>query len=386
LEIWQHTVCFTAVIVLVALSLILTGRFRPLYNVSFGLSTALSQPERLSLPAEHKPNRGAGPPLSRTFFVDKVLGPLAGGRPAGLLLSGLFFLVAVTSLLARSQTRRTAILLLLGWLIIPIISIYIFLLYRGTFYAIRYILYTLPAFLTLVAYGLDRSWVAWSQGPLFRRQDSPRSVLIQHWLQPAVLALVLAFLFVPKMADLRTYYRTESREDWRAVGQLLQRYARPDDVVLAIRAEPAINWYYPPARADFGAYNRTEQVWQAINSHRRRWFVLSSYSRSQDKALRDWLANNEAVLIGIDRRVVLYVQEQGRSAPDLLAEIKAYALPQKPLTYASLAGQLYRQGDDQTGQIFYRRALELADPELKGVIERQRATTLRASPASAKGF
>jgi hypothetical protein len=64
-------------------------------------------------------------------------------------------LITFVSIVGAKPVDRTVILLLLGWLFLPTVLIYLFLLQRGTFFAVRYILYTLPAYLILVAYGID---------------------------------------------------------------------------------------------------------------------------------------------------------------------------------------------------------------------------------------
>ena len=387
---WPQTAAFALCLFLLFATLVLSGRFRFLYNVSFGVASAVTQPEQLTAPSTEKPNRGSGPPLELTFFVDKVLGPLATGNPAGLLLYNGFFLLAVLSLLVRPDKRRP-ILMLLGWLCLPILLIYLFLLYRGTFYAIRYILYTLPAYLMLVAYGLETIvtflWQLLSKIRPYPWVDQ-RSILFKRpiWPSSALALLLILPLLLAKTADLQAYYTADAHEDWRAVGRLLQTYADPADAVIAVRAEPTMNWYYPPATANYGTFHTTSAVWQALNAHPRRWFVLSSYSRRRDKALRDWLGNNGGVMIGIDRRVVLYVQQEGLSAEELLAQVKTFALPQKPLTYATLARQLHEQGDLAGSRAFYERALELADPTLKRIVEAQMAANFASPQTTSEGF
>ena len=174
------------------------------------------------------------------------------------------------------------------------------------------------------------------------------------------LVLLVVPALIAQFNDLQAYYAAESREDWRAVGQLLSNHAAPDDVVIAVKAEPAINWYYPPASAPFGTYGRTEPIRAAMAQHPRRWFVLSSYSFKRDEKLREWLAP-QAVRIVIDRRTVVYLQHKGKSARDLLAEVKQFNLPQKSLTYAFLADQFKRAGDIETSRTFYHQAIALAD-------------------------
>lgn len=347
------------------------GRLNDLYNVGGRFLTVVSQPETLTLPPEEKPNRGEGPSREPSFFVERVLMPLGTNQPPALLLYNALLLVAVLPLARppRGQDQapfeaaartRTAGFLLLGWLVLPTGLIYLFLLQRGTFFAVRYILYALPAYLILVAAGLDalvpRSGGRWSRA----------SGLIGG----ALLLLALGSLLRAEAAELQAHYAAGSREDWRAVGRLLEENARPEDAVIAVNAEPAINWYYPAASAPFGTFNRSAPIWQAMDRHPRRWFVLSSYSFRRDKGLRDWLAAQQAVYIPIDRRVVVYFQAEGLSGPELLDQVKTFALPPRALTYAALADQFGRYGDLETSRRFYQTAVELAhSPGQRAVYE-----------------
>jgi hypothetical protein len=167
-------------------------------------------------------------------------------------------------------------------------------------------------------------------------------------------------LLLAQAGQLLDYYATDAREDWRAVGQLLRDNARPDDAVIAVRAEPTMNWYYPPAAASFGTYGRSQPIWEVLNQKPRRWFILSSYSFSRDQGLREWLQQQQAVTIAIDRRVIVYFHEEGQPAEALLAQVKNFALPQKALTYRLLADQLKEHGDLETSRRFYEKAEQLS--------------------------
>jgi hypothetical protein len=172
------------------------------------------------------------------------------------------------------------------------------------------------------------------------------------------LVLLLPLLSA-QVEQRRVAYAAGPYEDWRAVAQMLGDNAEPGDAVIAVRAEPTMSWYYPAARAPFGTYNRSESIWQSIGEHKRRWFVLSSYSFRHDKSLRDWLSRQEAVKIIIDRRIVVYFHHEGRSRAEMLRQVKEFSLPQRYRTYRSLAVQLEESGDIQTSQSFYRIAGEL---------------------------
>jgi hypothetical protein len=273
---------------------------------------------------------------------------------------------------------RTAILLLLGWLFLPIILIYLFLLQRGTFFAVRYILYTLPAYLILVAYGID-TLVTAILNSLITKQHDYYVLNSKKLLWGSLLFLAATPLIFAELNELLTRYSVDAREDWRAVGQLLQNNAEPDDAVIAVKAEPAINWYYPPANAPFGTFSRSEPIWEAIKQHKRRWFVLSSYSFKRDEGLRNWLREQQAVTIAIDRRVVVYIQQEGLTAEELLAQVRTFALPQKALTYATLADQLSQHGDIETSRAFYEKAIELATTPIQKVDYQARLAALAMS-------
>jgi 4-amino-4-deoxy-L-arabinose transferase-like glycosyltransferase len=363
-RIWGHTAYFILTLLLLALIFGLYGRLEVLHSVGGRFASVVNQPETLTLPQAEKPNRGSGPPITREFFVDKVLSPLSTSQPLGILLYNAFFLIAILSLVFKpSASRQIAILLLLGWLILPIGFIYTFLLHRGTFYAVRYILYTLPAYLVLVAYGIDRAvkLIGRERSQFDKIRFPPAPSQFRFNIETLLRHALSGWALLPLILVQCNSQTPDAGEDWRAVGQLLQAEAGVDDAIIAVKAEPTINWYYPPATVPLGYYGRSEPIWQAINQHPRRWFILSSYSFKQDRGLRDWLANQQAVKIAIDRRVVVYFHQEGLTLGEMLAQVKHFALPQKPLTYAVLAEQFERQGDIETSRVFYQKAIELAD-------------------------
>jgi len=374
---WQHAAYFMLCVFILLIIFTLNGRLRHLYNVGGRFSTVVSQPETLTLPADEKPNKGLGPPLKLEFFTTDVLMPLATADPTILLLYNAFLLITLVSIVVAKPVDRTAILLLLGWLFLPIILIYLFLLQRGTFFAVRYILYTLPAYLILVAYGIDTLVTSILNFFITEQQDSILNSKKLLW--GSLLFLAATPLIFAELNELLTHYSADSREDWRAVGQLLQNNAEPDDAVIAVKAEPAINWYYPPASAPFGTFSRSEPIWEAIKQHKRRWFVLSSYSFKRDEGLRNWLREQQAVTIAIDGRVVVYIQQEGLTAEELLAQVHTFALPQKALTYATLADQLSQHGDIETSRAFYQKAIELAKTPIQKVDYQARLAALAMS-------
>jgi 4-amino-4-deoxy-L-arabinose transferase-like glycosyltransferase len=366
---WERTAYFAASIFILIVILLLTGHLRRLYNVSFSFSKVVYQPEALTLPAAEKPNRGEGPPQELGFFRERVLMPLGSGNELDLLLYNAYLLSAALALGWPRQRRRAALLYVLSWFSLPIVLIYLFLMQRGTFFAVRYVLYTLPAYLILVAYGIETVFIRLG-ARFLRRRPSFRWAGLPYALLTGLIFLMLAPLVLAEVDELITYYAADSREDWRAVGQLLRDNARPDDAVIAVKAEPAINWYYPPARSAYGALSHSQALWDTMEQHQRRWFVLSSYSYKRDQGLRDWLQQQHAVTIAIDRRVVVHFQQEGLTAGEMLAQVRTFVLPQKSLTYAMLADQFEAVGDFETSRVFYQRAAELANGQTQQAVNR----------------
>lgn len=372
---WQHIIYFAMALMVLIAVFAFNGRLRDLYNVGGRFSTVATQPETLTLPAAEKPNGGAGPPRHLGFVLTGILMPF--GSADLISLSGYNALVVIALISLWLLQKRWVFFFLLSWFILPIVLIYLFLLQRGTFFAVRYILYTLPAYLILVAIGVEavvQFLGQWCR-PIHRNPA--------RWLSlpaaGAAVALITVLLF-GELAELEPHYRAEAREDWRAVGQLLQNNAQPDDAVIAVKAEPALNWYYPSARAPFGAYNTSQPIWQAIRQHPRRWVVLSSYSYKVDEGLRRWLAEQQAVTIAIDRRVVVYLQQDGLNVNQLLAQVRMFELPQKALTYAVLADQFKAQGELDSSREFYQKAVELAGTPTQKTDYQKRLSTLSMLP------
>jgi 4-amino-4-deoxy-L-arabinose transferase-like glycosyltransferase len=371
---WVHLIYFVICLMVLLTIFAFNGRLRDLYNVGSRFSTLTAQPETLTVPSAQKPNKGVGPPRTVGFVLTGVLIPFSSAEPFSFLLVNSLFLIGLFSF--GKAKKWWGHYVLLGWLVLPIVLIYLFLLQRGTFFAVRYILYTLPAYLILVANGFDMVTLALVR---LRAKFGISQPQRRGMLAAALTVAVITVWIFGELSELSQNYRPDAREDWRAVGQLLQANAGPTDAVIAVRAEPTLNWYYPPARAPFGAYNTSQPVWAAIHQHPRRWFVLSSYSNKVDAGLRKWLKENQAITIAIDRRIVVYVQQEGVSAKELLAQVRTFALPQKALTYAVLGDQFKAQGNFEASRAFYQKAIELAGTPAQKAEYQARLATLDGS-------
>lgn len=354
-DVWRRSGLFVGCLILVGLTLTVGGRPQTVYSVSARFTSALAEPESFTQPASEKPNRGSGPDVGITFFINSMVTPLTSTSDWLKIAYLSLLLLAVLSLLTAPSHHRAAIIFMVGWLFIPCLLIYLLLLHRGTFFAQRYIIHVLPAPLILVSYAL-----VWSNQQILR----PLLRVNASQIAWGVMVIMLGPLIYTEIDEVMTYQSNDSYEDWRAVATMLEANATPDDAVMAIRTESTMNWYYPARTFPLNTFRQQTAIQEQLWQHNRRWFILSSYSRKRDQTIREWLTSHGAVLIAIDRRVIVYFHESGLSHAEHLAKVKQFDLPQKPHTYGLLAVQFERAGDQATSRALYEQAIRLAKNEV----------------------
>lgn len=367
-DVWRRSGLFIGCLILAGLALMIGGRPQAVYSVSTRFTSALAEPESFTQPASEKPNRGSGPDVDLTFFINSMVTPLTSTSDWLKIAYLSLLLLAVLSLLTPQTNHRTAIILMVGWLFIPCLLIYLLLLHRGTFFAQRYIIHVLPANLILVSYALV--WSSRNICRLLLRGNAPQIA----W---GLLVIMLSPLIYTEIDEVMTYQFSDSYEDWRAVATMLEANATPDDAVMAIRTESTMNWYYPARTFPLNTFNQQTAIQEQLWHHNRRWFVLSSYSRKRDQSIREWLTDHGAVLIAIDRRVIVYFHESGLSHAEHLAKVKQFKLPQKAHTYGLLAVQFERAGDQATSRTLYEQAIRLAKNEVDQQAYQTRLNSLK---------
>lgn len=328
------------------LLMVLLGRLNVLYTVGYQFATALSTPERLTAPAGEKPNRGSGPPLEADFIRSEMLVPFASPQSGPLLLYSLGILAAMLAWLKR-PTHRPAMLFLWGWLVGPPLLIYLFLLHRGTFFATRYILLSLPAFLLLTSFGLMQVSAALT----YLLKQPSRTILLG--------TTVLSLLIWGEGFDLQRYYQAPAYENWRAVAAMLAANNAAADAVIVVNAEATMNWYYPPAATPQRTYRNEDNLQRTLAEHPRRWFVLHSYSRRLDRPLRAWLQEQGAVHLPIDRRIEVFYHDADSSPAEHLNTARQFVLPPLAATHLGLATQLAEAGDEAAAEDLRHRAVSL---------------------------
>jgi uncharacterized membrane protein len=334
-----------ATLVLPLIFLLLSGWGGLLYTVK-GFGEALIEPEKFTAAPEQKLDKGEGPQINSAFVKFEVLGPLGGGATTTSLwlfnlLAGLGFIYLV------AQKRYKLNLFLLLWLVLPLVTIVAFLVYRGAFFAVRYIIFLLPAYLILLTVGILAL-------PRWLKCAEP------HWLSLLAFLIVSGLVLSDFREGLDRLYFTKNKENWRMVGEFITQNAGPDDKVIAMRAEPAMNWYYPRAWAGPNYFWSLDEIRETVAEAKRSWVILSIFSSTVDDPVESWLDEQGAVAFELDPVITVYYLGPEATPDKLLAEAEKFALPVNHALYASLGAQNRSRPD--IARQYYQLAIDHAPP------------------------
>lgn len=283
--------------------------------------------------------------VNLSFVREKFLTPFAGHNHVGsyVLIYGMVGLGLVDLLVQRKF--KLALLLFL-WILLPPVIIILFLIYRQTFFAPRYIISTLPAYLMLLSVGMLAL-------PRWLKRVASRRVA------DVGLLILSAVVFINFVLGLSRDYRQVDKENWHLVADFIAANAGPNDAVIALRAEPTMNWYYPPASARPNYYWDLETVQKSVAGAGRSWVILSIFSSRVDGKVKAWLSEQQAIGFELDPAIKVYYLGHNVPPDQLLQEIQNFALPADHALYASLARENHRRRPEVARQ-YYQLALEHA--------------------------
>jgi hypothetical protein len=114
---------------------------------------------------------------------------------------------------------------------------------------------------------------------------------------------------------------------------------------MAVNAESALNWYYPPAQAAPDQFETLAAVQARAATAERSWVVLSVYASyiPEGQRVKTWLDEQGAVRFVVDPLIAVYYLGLTANPPQLLAEARHFALPVDHVLYAELARQNRRE-------------------------------------------
>ena len=332
------------------------GWGRTFFNISYVASDSLAELTSVSTQSTQSPandesetevKRLYGPTVNWHFVRNIVMAPLAGGKQNTILLlfNGLVGLGVIDLLLRRQHNQ----VLFLGlWFLVPIITVIAFLIHRDEFFATRYIISVLPAYLMLVTIGM---------------------VAIPRWLKFSsigwlALLLICAVLIQNLRAPLQQYYAGGDKEDWRLVTRFVTQNAKLEDAVMAVNAESTLNWYFPSATAESDYFDDLENIKARVSEAQRSWVIVSIFSvylGPKDALIKAWLGEQGAIRLEIDPLIVVYYVGPTASPDELLDEIQTFALPVNHALYASLARE--NRHRLEVAQQYYHLAIQHAPDE-----------------------
>ena len=324
------------------------GRGINLIRVSSNFGRAIVEPERFTADPSEKPDLGVGPVVTQEFVETMILSPLGAGAGLSLwLFSGLAMLGLISLLL--QQKFKSALLLTL-WLLLPIASILIFLIHRGTFFAARYIISVLPAYLLLITAGMMAL-------PTLLRRTGPT------WLSVGVLILIGGMVFADMASNLNRLYVRKDKEDWHLVADFVRANAGPNDAIIPVRAERVFSWYVPPPTVPGNYYDDLAVIQETVANADRSWVILSIFSSGIDARIKAWLSDGEqgAVRFGLDPIITVYYLGHNTDKEQLLQEIRTFELPRDHAIFASLARENRRH--PEIARRYYELAIEHAPDE-----------------------
>lgn len=336
---------------LVALAILLSlGYGSALYYSTKEFGKAVVEPEKFTVEAEQKPNRRAGPQVNEFFVKAEILGPLGAGdaEPVLWLFNGL---AGLGLLYLLTQKRYDLSLLLSLWILVPIGTIVAFLVYRGTFFASRYIIFTLPAYFILLTAGVMAL-------PRWLRCAEPR------WVSRGAFLVLSGLVLLASAGRLTQLYAEQKNEDWRLVSQFLAQNAHSDDAVIVVNAESTMNWYYPPVKTEVNRFDTLASIQSEVAQGRRSWVILSVFSNylgDEVLKIRAWLGEQGAIRMVFDPVIDVYYLGPNTNPPQLLKEIQGFALPVDHALYASLARENRRE--PAVARRYYELAIEHAPDE-----------------------
>lgn len=282
---------------------------------------------------------GETPPLlTLDFFYARVLENFSGGGIGATLSFIALGLIGITAV----RRKTWEIVLLLVWAIVPSVLVILFLGSRGTLFATRYLIASLPAWLVLCAVGVTNI------GAFVARKNA----IVQR-----AATIALAILFVAVSLERANIALALPKEDWRAAGQILERNAQRGDAILTPGGTRVVYFYAQNSAATQNAAETVEQIAQAEKNAARVWLVFNRYVFDPGEEIQMWLAQRGAISLDADAGIQIFYWRANANTEAFLADARKFSLPNSAYAYASLAEQFARNGDWQTAQDYFARAL-----------------------------
>jgi hypothetical protein len=187
------------------------------------------------------------------------------------------------------------------WIGLPSALIIFFLRHRGTFFAIRYLLFALPPVAIVLAMGVYSVNQA--------RQSVVRYLTVAIARLTNVLMIVAALVLAALAWDAAVEYISASNGDWRAAGNFLRENVRSGDIVIAPQRTELVYFYARDLPGAIRASTIPLDLPRELERNQRLWLVLSRYIYPPD-AYPFWISLRPSTEFRIDDTIQVYLIEQ----------------------------------------------------------------------------
>lgn len=300
--------------------------------------------------------RGDAPAFGLDLLRQIHLAFVAGTEPQEPLvpLQWIYLALAVAGMLAglaRRHTRWSTLLLVLPLLLAPPLIV-LGLRLIGYFFALRQVLFLLPFYLLLVAYG-----ALWLVRQITSRT---RDHSARRWFRTAAalgLALVLCFPLLSQGSDA---YQPE-RQDWRAAMDLVSANIEPSDAIVVPGVPDHYFRYYAPDWAGHLAGQAIPVDLEAIAAdHPAVWVVAIPQVQDMDEDARRWLLQSGALQLDFGWPMQVYYWQPGRTVDNLLAMTQTWTPPLNPQALQGLMARYEDAGWAEAADAMAQQAAGLA--------------------------
>ncbi len=277
------------------------------------------------------------------------------GWPFWLLLAGLGVL--------QLRRRRADVIFLLTWLVGAFLAILVIDYAIHYFFAIRQMLFALPAYLILIAAGIWFVLRLLQRG--LRHLVGRRQTVVAPTL--AVFALLIALAY-PTLPWLRIYHSRDRSIDWRSAGALLNANVGPRHAFVILGGErfyvgDFLAFYSPDIAPRAPRTQNLSDLEQAYRTGQPLWVLATAQlaTRAHAAALQDWLRDHPGLHFSFGQGLEIYYFQDAASPTTLAQTATHLILPPLPQLWLTQAYAL--QAVDMTAaQQIVTRAQNLPAP------------------------
>jgi glycosyltransferase involved in cell wall biosynthesis len=318
---------FAAALIPVMIVLIWTSWFGSILAVGRLFIESIVAPHATSGSALPGPVLGEVPRLKWSFFYDKILVNFTGGEP--ILPYTFLILWAAGAWLGLHRARRSTVLLLV-WAMVPTALVLVLLRQSNAFFAIRYILYTLPAFILLIAFSLISGLRA-----IYRSHPKLLHSKLLRFMQ-FVIPIGLIIL-AGNFSNASLAYLSGPSEHWREAGQFLIDNVRSGDLLVLPQASALIEFYTPALPVSLTLSNLPQDLPKPL-PQQRMWLLLNMYNYPPGM-YEAWGLGRPHVEYRLDAALQVELITTADNQLEVLREAADVRVPALPAMWAGLALQ-----------------------------------------------